>query len=312
MGTSKSNGGPKDKIPLLPEWALPPPEEEEPPPEEADENEGEDQAGGEGEPDVGDGDDAEGEGGSEAEGDEDAEHEEDDREPSSAAESTTWRSARIRLNKAIKKRGDRRAFFKQAAQSYTRARGGAGQAARNSPSGRSATARLGGFLSDVARRGLNAALEGLNLGSVVGKDARTVFAAISNALSPDGSSPEQAVAREAVNDVLADLYDRFVGPDGDLAKLDALTGEDVTASVVDSVSAYIYRRWLQELGKQIEKKAVSPSEAVGLEREAKLFVKDAVRLDFKSVNPLAIDWTAAGRLMIDDIYNQAYLLFGAG
>jgi hypothetical protein len=216
------------------------------------------------------------------------------------------------LGKAVKATNDRRASFRTAAQSYVRARGGPRQAAQNSPSGRAASASLGGFLADVARRGLNAALESLNLSSVVGRDAQTVFAAISNALSPDGASPEQAVARGAINDVLADIYERFVGEDGDLSKLNSLTGDDIKSAVADSVSTYIYQRWLQELGKQIEKKAISSSQAVSLEREVKLFVKDSVKLDLKSVDPLTIDWRTEGHQLISNIYEQAYSLFGAG
>jgi hypothetical protein len=312
MGTSKSNGGPKDKIPLLPDWAFPPLEEEEPPLEEEEQEQEnppdpEDEVEKEDEGDDNDADDDDG-------SDEPADDDDADvgTEQAPTVETSTWRSARTFLSKAVKKSGDRRAEFRRAAQSYVRAHGGARRASQNSPSGRAATGRLAGFLSDVARRGIDAALEALNLSSVVGRDAQTVFAAISNALSPEGASPEQAVAREAINDVLSDIYERFVGDDGDISKLNALTGEDVAKAITDSVSTYIYKRWLQELGKQIEKKAVSSSEAVSLEREAKLFIKDSVKLDFKTTDPLSVNWKTDGHSIVETIYTQAYSLFGAG
>jgi hypothetical protein len=309
VGTSTSNGGPKDKIPLLPEWALPPPEEGEPPigeeespdeptDQEEDNDEGDDQ-----------GEDGDGGVDTDNEVENDADTDADQQAPE--LEQSSWRSARTLLGK-VPKSGDRRTAFRKAARSYVSARGGSRGATQTSPSGRNATARIGRFFADVARRGLNAALESINLGSVVGKDATTVFAAISNALSPSGDSPEQAAAREAVNDVLADVYEQFVGDDGDLARLNALTGEDVARFVVESASAYIYRRWLQDLGKQIEKKTISPAQAVGLEREARLFVKDAVSFDFRSVDPLSVDWRSDGGSIVEKIYNQAYSLFGEG
>jgi hypothetical protein len=132
---------------------------------------------------------------------------------------SSWRSAKTLFGKVVKNNGDKRA-----AQSYVRAHGGSRRAAQTATAGRSATARLGGFLADVANRGLNAALEALNLSSVIGKDPRTVFAAIANAIAPDGASPEKAVAREATDDVLADLYVRFVTDEGDLSRLNSLTG----------------------------------------------------------------------------------------
>ena len=312
MGTSKSYGGPRDKIPLLPDWALPPQEGEEPPPEEEEEDQQENppEPVGQSQPgDIENDDEETDDVGDDESGDPDDTDVGREQVPVEPAKS--WRSARTLLGKAISKNGDRNAF-KRAAQSYVRARGGSRSAAQTATSGRAATARLGGFLADVARRGLDAALESLNLSSVIGKDARTVFAAISNALSPDGASPEQAVAREAVNDVLSDIYERFVGEDGDVSKLNALTGEDVAKAVTDSVVSYIYRRWLQELGKQIEKKAISSAQAVSLEREAKLFVKDAVKLDFKARDPLSMDWQTDGNAVVENIFNEAYSLFGVG
>lgn len=282
MGTSKSYGGPRDKRLLLPDWALPPLE----PPEEDQDSldaEGEDPANG------------------------------SDPEPIETAPPPprgSWTSAKTVLGRAIKGGGDRRQL-KNAAMRYLRARGGPGQAARAAASGRSATARLGGFLADVASRGLGAALEALNLATVVGRDARTVFAAIANALAPDGATPEQVVAREAVDDVLSDLYERFVNDDVDLSRLDTLTEGDVSSAVIDSVTAYIYHRWIQELGVQLEKKAVTASEAVRLEREARLFVRDSVTLDLKGKNLLTMDWAREGNSLVEKIYIEAYTLFGA-
>ena len=309
MGTSKSYGGPRDKIPLLPDWALAPPSDGEPPGEEEEEQEQESppdsveqQASGNGEV----GDDADDDSDEASLGDDGA-----GPEPGPLVAGGSWRSARTLFGKAVKKNGDR-ASFRKAAQSYVHAHGGSRRAAQTATSGRTATARLGGFLADVARRGLDAALAGLNLSSVVGKDAGTVFAAISNALSPDGASSEQAAAREAVNDVLADLYERFVPEDGDLSKLNALTSDDISKAVIDSVSCYVYRRWLNELSKQMEKKAISSSEAVSLEREAKLFVKDSVKLDLTGRNPLTMNWGAEGNAIVEKIFQEAYSLFGAG
>lgn len=305
MGTSKSYGGPGDKPPLLPDWALPPPEGGDPLPEEEEQEEEETQ------PDIEDSADHEA---AEPDSDEDDEAGGDDDvggiEQGPAVPLGSWRSAKTLFGKAVKKNGDKQAFRK-AAQSYVRAHGGSRRAAQTATAGRSATARLGGFLSDVATRGLNAALEAINLSSVIGKDPRTVFAAIANAIAPDGSSPEKAVAREATNDVLADFYERFV-TDDDLSRLNSLTSEDVKSAILDSVTCYIYHRWLQELGRQIEEKTMSSSEAVRLERETKLFVKDSVTVDFKDKDPLTMDWASDGSVLVERIFSEAYSLFGAG
>jgi hypothetical protein len=317
VGTSKSYGGPSDKTPLLPDWAFSPPEDEEPPPEENLEQQNESL-----DTDEEPIDELESESDSEEENNE--ESGEDDGPGSqkggddpgvlgqaSSFPRGSWKSAKTLYGKAVKNNGDSRSFRK-AARSYVRAHGGPRNAARTATSGRSATARLGGFLADVANRGLNAALDGLNLSAVVGKDPRTVFAAIANAIAPDGASPEQAVAREAVDDVLANLYQRFVVEEGDLSRLNALTGEDVSKAMLDSVTSYIYHRWLQELGRQIEEKSLSSSQAVRLEREAKLFVRESVALDLSGKDLLSLNWATDGHALVERIYREAYSLFGAG
>jgi hypothetical protein len=311
VGTSKSYGGPSDKTPLLPDWAFPPLEDAVPPPEEDLEQQ---------EPTP----DADEESADEDAAEPDSEAEGDDNEPDSlnggpddgvgvqdaSPTKISWKSAKTLFGKAVKNNGDRQAF-RRAAHSYVRARGGSANAARTATTGRSATSRLGGFLADVANRGLNAALTALNLSAVVGKDPRTVFAAIANAIAPDGASPEQAVAREATDDVLADLYHRFVVEGGDLSRMDSLTGEDVSKAMVDSVTSYIYHRWLQELGRQIEEKSISSSQAVRLEREAKLFVRESVNLDLSDKDLLNLNWTTDGNTIVERIYREAYSLFGA-
>lgn len=312
MGTSKPYGGPGDKIPLLPDWALPPPDGGDPVPEEEEEGESlpepvdqaeEDEAGVEQEEDD--------EPNSVPSGDEPvAGHADLAGPPDTQSPGGSWKWAKAFLGRAASSGGGRAAFAK-AARSYVRAHGGPRRAAQAATSGRSATARLGRFLADVSRRGLDAALDALDLATVVGRDAQTVFAAIANALAPNGASPEQAVAREAVGDVLEGLYERFALADGDLARLNSLSIDDVRQAVVDSVSSYIYHRWLQELGRQIEQKAISPAQAVRLERDVKQFVKDSTILDLKGEDVLAMDWDGEwGRAFVERIYADAYRLLG--
>jgi hypothetical protein len=305
LGTSKSYNGPSDKTPLLPDWALPTPEGDLPLPEEEEPLDEEPQ----GDEDDGD-EDNDGDDGATDQSDEEDDKEKGGEAPKSQDLIGSWRSAKTRLGKVVKKFD--KDYLRKAAWAYVKAHGGSRQAAQAATSGRTATARLGRFLADVANRGLNAALEGLNLASVIGKDPKAVFAAICNALAPDGGLHEQAVARQVTDEVLSNLYEACdVEADG-LAALDRLTGEDVAKAMLDSVTSYIYHRWLQELGKQLEAKAISSPEAVRLERETWLFVKDSVAFDFQGKDPLAIDWARDGQALVERIYTEAYSLFGAG
>ena len=219
MGTSKSYPGPSDRTPLLPDWATPSPDEV----ADAPEADSGSQSPGAPQTDSGDG---------QADG--------GDTSPSSGAGGPIppvsggpqhWRAAKTSMGRAAGSGGSgRRNAFKSSANSYVKAHGGSRAAARSAVSGRSATAALGGFLSSVASRGLNATMTAYGLQASIGKTATSVFAAIMNAVAPSGGSREQAVARDAIGKALDDVYEKFVSADGDVSHLDAMTAADVAAA----------------------------------------------------------------------------------
>lgn len=203
------------------------------------------------------------------------------------------------------------ARYRSAARDYVRASGGAGRAARSARSGKAAAVALGGFLSTAAGQGFGAALGRIGITWVVGRDVSEVLSAISNALSPDGASKEEAAAREAINETLEHLCDRFLAEGRDLTALEAMTPVDIAAAIERCVEAYVYNRWLGDLGVKIEEKAISPAEAVRLERDMKGFVHETVRFDLSQVDVINLDWQGeAGRALVDNIYRDAYSLFG--
>lgn len=269
MGTSKSYEGPKDRTPLLPSWAFPEPGSEESTLES----------------------------------------------PNSPVElpsvppvegSMNWRSSKTSLGKAVSSGGGRSVFAKPG-RNYVRALGGARKAAKTSRTGRSTTAAIGQFLTNVGNRGINGALESLGLSTFVGKDAETVFAAISNALAPVGSSREEAIARKAVNEALENLYEQYVLDGGDITKLDQMGAQEVGKAIETVVSSYIYNRWLGELEIVLESKAVSIKDAIRLERDMKEYIRECVRLDMQGVNVLTMDWNgSSGQQFIEKIFIEAY------
>ncbi|RUL87987.1 Qat anti-phage system associated protein QatB [Tautonia sociabilis] len=208
--------------------------------------------------------------------------------------------------------GGGRTSLKRAASNYVGAKGGARNAARAAASGRAGTARLGGFLADVLRRGIDRAARELGLTGVVGRAVDEVFAAIANAIAPDGATLESAAARAAIDEALAHLYERYVTPEGDAGTLDSMDADAVRDSIRISIESYVYTRWLEELSQRIEVRAVSAAEALRLEREVKDYVRETVRLDLGSVDVLRIDWAGSeGRGIIDRLYREAYDLLEA-
>jgi len=65
------------------------------------------------------------------------------------------------------------------------------------------------------------------------------------------------------------------------------------------------------LGIKIEEKAISPREAVCVEKRMKDFIRDAVKLDLQEKDPLKVDWRGSeGKSLMDRIYRDAYAVIG--
>ena len=198
---------------------------------------------------------------------------------------------------------------REAARSYVAAKGGARSAMRHATSGRAMVAGMAFFLTTAATKGIGVAFETLGLSGIVGQNAEVVLAAIANAIAPDGSSLESSAARKATADLLAALYDRYFSDAGDLTAFEEMKADDIREVVEESVSAYIYNRWLQELGLSIEKGAVSIAEAIRLERELKAYVRECVRLELAERDALAINWSGReGHQIIESVFQDAYAL----
>ena len=228
-----------------------------------------------------------------------------------ASQPRRWQSAKGRLS-SVASGGSGSKGIASAGRAYTRALGGGGSAASSAASARAATSRLGHFLASVSTGGVSAALESLGLGRFVGRDAETVFAAIADALAPEGTDREQVATREAINDTLAYLYEEYVLPDGDLAGLEAMTPESIREAIEASVTASIFHRWLGDLERRLEEKAVSAPEAIRLERDIEAHIRDTIHLDLQGKDPLRVDWSGAeGQAFVQHIYEEAYSILEA-
>ena len=199
----------------------------------------------------------------------------------------------------------------RAAQRYVRARGGSNRASASSPAGRRATAGFAGFLSDVANRGFADAFANLGLGSVVGRDLDSVIAAVTDAVCPAGADREDVAAREASTEALEEVFADIISAGADVSQLDAMTAIGVGKAIEAMVASYIYNRWLGDLGVKIEEKAISPEQAVRVEKRMKEFIRDAVKLDLQEKDPLKVDWRGTeGRDLMARVYSDAYAVIG--
>jgi hypothetical protein len=190
-----------------------------------------------------------------------------------------------------------------------RARGGSRQAAQSAGSARGATARFAGFLSSLPSAGAAAAARVLGLASLAGRSASDVLATITNAIAPAGATLEDSAARQAIAETLAGLHEKWGVEEGGLERLQAMTQADVRSAIVESVGAYIFYRWVLELGLAIERSAMSAVEAVALEKEMRSYIRDTLKVDLTNTDVLTVDWNGEqGHQIVEKVFTDAYAL----
>jgi hypothetical protein len=166
---------------------------------------------------------------------------------------------------------------------------------------------LAGFLSSVSSGGVATAVRQLGLATLAGRPAHDVLAAVTNTIAPRGATLEDAAARQAIADTLAALWDAQGVTDGGIDRLQSMTPDDVRGAIIESVSAYIFYRWVLELGRAIERRAVSMNEAITMEREMRQYIRDTLKLDIAKTDVLHVDWGGTeGQRIVEKVFTEAY------
>ena len=322
MGTSSSNPGPGGPPPLLPPWAG------------GGSGGGDDGSDHNGPDDGGDGagDGGNGGDGSDGPGDGDV----GDGGPGGAPPGgsppepvaplggrPTWPSARRQIGAAGSGgagRGGGRDNVRSGVRSAVGAMGGAGRAAGASPAGRRTAGRFAGFLASVATTGVAAAARDLGIAEFLGRSADVFLLRLSDALAPAGALTEDAIARDAMDDTLLELYQRLdFTADGALV-LERMTPAMMAEMVVRYVVNYVYTRVIHALTAHIHAKSHAVTRMREIEQTARHYIEDAVRLDIDTTvffgeegAALAGRWDAGeGQSVIDRLFEESYSVVEAG
>ena len=283
MGTSSSSGGPTGPNPLLPPWAP----DLDPEPESVQHGETESDLG------VDDGDESG-----------------QDAPPPRLPDPPEWRSLlgqTRRLASGGATGGSARTRARNIARNYVRTRGGAWKAARGSVAGRSAGTKLGGFLADVARHGVDQALRILRLDEYIGRSADDLLIGLAEQLLPSPDSLDEAAARKAGLDAFQELLRQYGALEEGISALDALDADGVQHALEHFIARYITADLLARLSQRVEDGSSTVERCDEILNEIRSVVLETIRLDFKSRDVLAIDWNGPeGRRFIDRQLLNAY------
>jgi len=125
-------------------------------------------------------------------------------------------------------------------RSHTRSLGGAGGATRSARTGRSATQKLGGYLSNISSRGIADASEDLGISDVLGKPVNVAISQIIDKLVPDSSTLEDVVARRAIIKTLEEIYYKYEIEEQGLEALNGVDEEAIEEAILSSTVNYVY------------------------------------------------------------------------
>jgi hypothetical protein len=222
-----------------------------------------------------------------------------------------WTRAKTRMTNWARSDGGNDDLARAALGAFVGALGGAAAAAASATGGVRAASGLGEFLSDVSREGLDTTLDRYGLEDLVGGEPLEVLNEIASRVAGAGDSPEEAVAREAVLEVLAELFeDTETFADMDAVEIDADILRDFLARYL---TEYIYQRLLHDLGDRITDNADSPEDAARLEQRMQAQIRDLVALDLSTIDPLNFDWQSdGGQERMRELLADAFRMISAG
>ena len=179
------------------------------------------------------------------------------------------------------------------------------------PAGRQGAARLGQFLTQIARDGLNAALQARGLAGVAGQSVEFLLDQLLDKLAPPGESLEQEVARLAMSRTLDELFEEVLEGEG-IASLDRMSEEQAAHALELYLVHYINARLMQALSDRNEAKCADAEQAVALEEDIKDYVRDTVHFDMEALSLapgelLALDWPGQqGNSFVERVFVTAF------
>jgi len=192
-------------------------------------------------------------------------------------ESKRFQSARTNFSRFAKSDGSDSSALRRAVRDYVRSgtRGSANATRRMGSSRVTASGALGvlrGFQSD----GVDTTLRSLNLNYLIGRSAEEIFVGLTDTICEDGGSIDEAIARDAWLETVAELDS--IGIDN----LDVLTADQVSEMFLRFVSHAIETRLFQDIGSKSFQVTGSVSEIRSFEAQFRNYIQRAVRDSFSS------------------------------
>lgn len=154
-----------------------------------------------------------------------------------------FRGARTNFSRFAGSRGNDQRALRRAARDYVRhGTGGSKNAVSRMGTSRVAASNALGVFRGIQRDGLRETLRSLNLQNFEGRGVQDVFIGLTEVICQDGGAVDEAIARDAWLETIAEL-DKF-----GIADLDSLSSDQIKEVFLSFISHTVEARLYQEIG----------------------------------------------------------------
>lgn len=218
--------------------------------------------------------------------------------------SERFRGARTNFSRFAGSGGADRSALRRAVRDYIRSgTGGSKNAVRRmAPSSATASRALGVFRG-LQRDGMQETLRRLNLQKLSGRSVQDIFTGLTEVVCQDGGSIDEAIARDAWLETIAEL-DQF-----GIGNIDALTDEQVTELFLSFIAHSIESRLYQEIGVNGFKFSDDLDDIEAFDRQFRDYIERSVRDSFSGDMSQLSDMSDDDiRHVVDTTYLEAWEL----
>ena len=190
----------------------------------------------------------------------------------------SWQATKTEFSKYINGNGG---SIRKTVSNYVKSSGGAGGLLKSSSSGIRATANISKLFSAIQREGYEKTFESLGI-EYQGKSAKEICSDLVNYVSPQSTSKEDAVAREAAINAMSKIYQFIESNELDIKALDRIDDDLMDEVMGTYVECYIWGRILNDLEYCLEKHSDDIERTLHIEDEMKSYVSSVVDVAFHS------------------------------
>lgn len=192
----------------------------------------------------------------------------------------SWQAVKTYVTRNINSNGNYGSKEK-AVSKYIKASGGSKNIINMSRSGKRAAINIGRLFNSINDNGYQYAFRQLGI-DCVDKSVEEIFSELVCSISPEASTKEDVVAREATQEALAKLYDYLLENDLDLNCLDHIPNELIGVVFCEFIVSYLWVLILNDLSYRFEKNIEDGTSAYELQEEYKDIIRNVVDVEYEN------------------------------